>query len=374
MAQIIQLRNGTATEWTNANPILSKGEVGIETDTYKMKVGDGALSWTNLPYTGAGGPTGPAGDVGPTGPAGVDGAVPATGYPGRILLVQSGGTYPTPPNFYKEFLGSATPPSTNLLNGDLWTQAGGAMSVSCTGFTAQTAASTTQGTWTMPSDATSGKVVLMVITMATSFSGQTATLTINGVSQTPVTTVAISGYSQRTYSIAGGAGIASQSAVFSWTGAASLRTNVSGVVISGVTSSTPAYSSAPGAPNSGSSRTASPTVTNAAIGTVEFSVTGSVDSTTPYTGTYGVPAGLALQQATYYNAASPGQCSAIAANLTPLAGVANIGNRVWTETATDSSANTTAYGATTTIGYAVSGGSAARFIYDGANWATGPGL
>jgi len=328
MAQIIQLRNGTATEWTNANPILSKGEVGIETDTYKMKVGDGALSWTNLPYTGAGGPTGPAGDVGPTGPAGVDGAVPATGYPGRILLVQSGGTYPTPPNFYKEFLGSATPPSTNLLNGDLWTQAGGAMSVSCTGFTAQTAASTTQGTWTMPSDATSGKVVLMVITMATSFSGQTATLTINGVSQTPVTTVAISGYSQRTYSIAGGAGIASQSAVFSWTGAASLRTNVSGVVISGVTSSTPAYSSAPGAP----------------------------------------------QQATYYNAASPGQCSAIAANLTPLAGVANIGNRVWTETATDSSANTTAYGATTTIGYAVSGGSAARFIYDGANWATGPGL
>ena len=50
MAVQIQLRNGTAAQWTSANPILAVGEVGVETDTNKFKVGDGSTSWNNLLY------------------------------------------------------------------------------------------------------------------------------------------------------------------------------------------------------------------------------------------------------------------------------------------------------------------------------------
>ena len=49
----IQLRNGTAAEWTAKNPVLLKGEMGIETDTHKIKVGDGSTQWSNLAYCGA---------------------------------------------------------------------------------------------------------------------------------------------------------------------------------------------------------------------------------------------------------------------------------------------------------------------------------
>ena len=52
MAQLIQLRRGTAAAWTSADPTLSSGEVGFETDTGKLKFGDGATAWTSLAYTG----------------------------------------------------------------------------------------------------------------------------------------------------------------------------------------------------------------------------------------------------------------------------------------------------------------------------------
>jgi len=54
---IIQLRRGTAASWTSANPILAQGEEGYETDTGKIKIGDGVTAWASLPY---GGPIGPA--------------------------------------------------------------------------------------------------------------------------------------------------------------------------------------------------------------------------------------------------------------------------------------------------------------------------
>ena len=46
----IQIRNDTAANWRAANPVLLKGEVGIEIDTRKMKVGDGISQWTALKY------------------------------------------------------------------------------------------------------------------------------------------------------------------------------------------------------------------------------------------------------------------------------------------------------------------------------------
>ena len=49
----IQLKHGLAAKWTERNPVLLAGEVGIETDTLKMKVGDGTTNWTALGYLGA---------------------------------------------------------------------------------------------------------------------------------------------------------------------------------------------------------------------------------------------------------------------------------------------------------------------------------
>jgi len=45
-----QFRRGLASEWTSANPVLAAGEMGIETDTHKAKIGDGTTHWRLLPY------------------------------------------------------------------------------------------------------------------------------------------------------------------------------------------------------------------------------------------------------------------------------------------------------------------------------------
>ena len=50
MADIIQIRRDTAANWTSANPTLAQGELGIETDTDKFKVGDGSTAWTSIGY------------------------------------------------------------------------------------------------------------------------------------------------------------------------------------------------------------------------------------------------------------------------------------------------------------------------------------
>lgn len=46
----IQLRRDTAAAWTAADPVLLDGEVGIEKDTGKAKLGDGVSTWSALPY------------------------------------------------------------------------------------------------------------------------------------------------------------------------------------------------------------------------------------------------------------------------------------------------------------------------------------
>lgn len=70
MAYRIILRRDTASNWTSNNPVLLAGEPGYETDTGKMKMGDGESTWNNLEYfvinpTGVTGATGSAGATGP---------------------------------------------------------------------------------------------------------------------------------------------------------------------------------------------------------------------------------------------------------------------------------------------------------------------
>ena len=48
MAIRIQLRRDTAANWTSSNPVLRAGELGIETDTLKFKIGNGSSTWTQI--------------------------------------------------------------------------------------------------------------------------------------------------------------------------------------------------------------------------------------------------------------------------------------------------------------------------------------
>lgn len=50
MATKIKLRRDTATNWTTANPVMAIGEPGFETNTLKLKFGDGTTAWNSLPY------------------------------------------------------------------------------------------------------------------------------------------------------------------------------------------------------------------------------------------------------------------------------------------------------------------------------------
>ena len=50
MANRIQLRRDGAQQWANVNPILAQGELGIEIDTSRLKIGDGVTAWNSLKY------------------------------------------------------------------------------------------------------------------------------------------------------------------------------------------------------------------------------------------------------------------------------------------------------------------------------------
>lgn len=49
----IQIRNDTKNNWITQNPVLLKGEMGVETDTRKFKFGDGVSDWKTLEYASA---------------------------------------------------------------------------------------------------------------------------------------------------------------------------------------------------------------------------------------------------------------------------------------------------------------------------------
>lgn len=130
-----RLRGDTAARWTSINPILSAREPAVETDTGKLKIGDGVRRWSELGYlsgegapgepgksayqvavdngfigteaqwlaslVGADGPqglpgqdgaTGPKGDQGDQGPAGADGAAGPQGPPGEDGIDYTGPT------------------------------------------------------------------------------------------------------------------------------------------------------------------------------------------------------------------------------------------------------------------------------------------
>lgn len=46
----IEVRTGTAGEWASVNPVLYLGEIGFESNTRRIKIGDGVTAWNSLPY------------------------------------------------------------------------------------------------------------------------------------------------------------------------------------------------------------------------------------------------------------------------------------------------------------------------------------
>jgi len=82
----IQVRRDAAATWTSVNPTLASGEIGFETDTGKVKVGDGTTAWASLAYLageGGGLTDGTYGDITVSG----SGSVLTVG-----PVIQSGGT------------------------------------------------------------------------------------------------------------------------------------------------------------------------------------------------------------------------------------------------------------------------------------------
>lgn len=45
-----QLKRDTAADWASCNPVLLESELGHETDTDKLKIGNGVDDWNSLPY------------------------------------------------------------------------------------------------------------------------------------------------------------------------------------------------------------------------------------------------------------------------------------------------------------------------------------
>nr|DAQ84574.1 MAG TPA: hyaluronidase [Caudoviricetes sp.] len=126
----VQHKRMSASDWANSPLILLDGELGVESDTGKVKVGNGRDRFSALQYLtgpkgdrgergeqgpkgadgvlrfedltsqqretlkGAQGPVGPAGPIGPqgpTGPAGTQGLKGETGEPGQNIINQNGG-------------------------------------------------------------------------------------------------------------------------------------------------------------------------------------------------------------------------------------------------------------------------------------------
>lgn len=97
----VQHKRMTASEWADSSLILLDGELGVESNTGRIKVGNGHDLYSNLLYlTGPKGDRGERGEQGPKGadgargaqgPAGPAGARGADGAPGQNIINQNGG-------------------------------------------------------------------------------------------------------------------------------------------------------------------------------------------------------------------------------------------------------------------------------------------
>jgi hypothetical protein len=84
MTSRLQNRRDVASAWTSANPTLAAGEMGLETDTSKWKMGDGVTAWNSLAYAYTAGSAGAQGATGTQGAIGAQGLQGVTGAQGQV--------------------------------------------------------------------------------------------------------------------------------------------------------------------------------------------------------------------------------------------------------------------------------------------------
>lgn len=90
MTYIIQIHRDTAANWTSVNPTPAQGEWCLETDTLKVKIGDGETAWTSLAYFGSGDVTSVNGETGAVTVTEVSGiTVSGTPSSGQVLTATS---------------------------------------------------------------------------------------------------------------------------------------------------------------------------------------------------------------------------------------------------------------------------------------------
>lgn len=119
----VQHKRMSASDWASSNLVLLDGELGIESDTGKVKVGNGRDRFSALQYLT--GPKGDRGETGPAGPKGADGVVRFEGSAAERALSEYAKKSETPVyriakgDIYGANIGSvATIKTTDIMNPD----------------------------------------------------------------------------------------------------------------------------------------------------------------------------------------------------------------------------------------------------------------
>lgn len=119
----VQHKRMSASDWASSALVLLDGELGIESDTGKVKVGNGRDRFSALQYLT--GPKGDRGETGPVGPKGADGVVRFEGSAAERALEQYAKKSETPVyriakgDIYGANIGSvATVRTSDIMNPD----------------------------------------------------------------------------------------------------------------------------------------------------------------------------------------------------------------------------------------------------------------
>lgn len=91
MATQFKFRRDTSLNWSVRNPVLAEGEPGLETDTGKLKIGNGSSTWSQLAYFAGSGGVSSAGYTGSSGYTGSNGLLGYAGSRGNAGYAGSQG-------------------------------------------------------------------------------------------------------------------------------------------------------------------------------------------------------------------------------------------------------------------------------------------
>lgn len=110
----VQHKRMTASEWADSSLILLDGEIGVESDTGRIKVGNGHDLYSALLYLT--GPKGDRGERGPEGPKGADGVLRFEDLTSQQRETLRGAQGPTGPAGTQGLKGEAGEPGQNIIN------------------------------------------------------------------------------------------------------------------------------------------------------------------------------------------------------------------------------------------------------------------